>query len=147
MPIIRFYVLPLGADIERRLQILCKLCEKALNGGEKNLIIHCENHTLATLVDERLWQYPLTSFLPHTLSHDSKHSNDAPILITTAPERVTHADTFINLSLDTQADIPQNCQRVIEIVQNTNDVLSATRARYKAYQARGYTPETIKLSM
>ena len=126
-PIIRFYVLPADSGLEHRLDLACKLAEKAQQEQLKTLIL-CADDNMAAPLDHALWHYRADSFLPHCRSGDLLESEAAAVL-TVPPERAAACDVLINLSNET---IPA-------------DVLTSTRHRYAAYRERGLEPQTHRL--
>ena len=142
-PTIRFYILPDGSGLEHRLNLVCKLAEKAQQEGQKTLIL-CADDNMAAQLDHALWHYRADSFLPHCRSGDPLESEAAAVL-TVPPERATACDVLINLSNETTPDLPRGCNRVFEIVSPQADVLASTRRRYAAYRERGLEPQTHHL--
>ncbi|UJF23853.1 DNA polymerase III subunit chi [Suttonella sp. R2A3] len=141
--ITRFYVLPDEADLDQRLAFACRLVERSAQEGLSAFVLCADQDMLDTL-DERLWRFKQESFLPHCRL-DDELARHAKIWLAAPPERANRADVLINLSLEPQPDIPRDCQRIFELVSAHQEVLSATRARFAAYRARGITPQTHRL--
>ena len=142
-PTVRFYVLPAGSGLENRLELACKLAEKAQQERLKTLILCADEHMAAQL-DHALWHYRADSFLTHCRPDDPLQAEAAAVLAV-PPERVARTDVLINLSLENTPDLPRGCSRVLEIVSPQPDVLHSTRARYHAYRERGLEPQTHTL--
>ena len=142
-PTVRFYVLPAGSGLENRLELACKLAEKAQQERLKTLILCADEHMAAQL-DHALWHYRADRFLTHCRPDDPLQAEAAAVLAV-PPERVARADVLINLSLENTPDLPRGCSRVLEIVSPQPDVLHSTRARYRAYRERGLEPQTHTL--
>ena len=142
-PTVRFYVLPAGSGLENRLELACKLAEKAQQERLKTSILCADEHMAAQL-DHALWHYRADSFLTHCRPDDPLQAEAAAVLAV-PPERVARADVLINLSLENIPDLPRGCSRVLEIVTPQPDVLHSTRARYRAYRERGLEPQTHTL--
>jgi DNA polymerase III subunit chi len=142
-PTVRFYVLPAGSGLENRLELACKLAEKAQQERLKTLILCADEHMAAQL-DHALWHYRADSFLTHCRPDDPLQA-EAVAVLAVPPERVARADVLINLSLENTPDLPRGCSRVLEIVSPQPDVLHSTRARYRAYRERGLDPQTHTL--
>ena len=142
-PTVRFYVLPAGSGLENRLELACKLAEKAQQERLTTLILCADEHMAAQL-DHALWHYRADSFLTHCRPDDPLQAEAAAVLAV-PPERVARADVLINLSLENTPDLPRGCSRVLEIVSPQPDVLHSTRARYRAYRERGLEPQTHTL--
>ena len=142
-PTVRFYVLPDGSGLENRLELACKLAEKAQQERLKTLIICADEHMAAQL-DHALWHYRADSFLTHCRSGDPLGA-EAAVLLAVPPERIARTDVLINLSQETAPDLPRDCARVFEIVTPQPDVLQSTRRRYAAYRERELEPQTHRL--
>ena len=142
-PTIRFYILPDGSGLEHRLDLVCKLAEKAQQEGQKTLIL-CADDNMAAQLDHALWHYRADSFLPHCRSGDPLE-NEAAAVLTVPPERAAACDVLINLGNENIPDLPRGCNRVFEIVSPQADVLASTRRRYAAYRERGLEPQTHHL--
>jgi DNA polymerase III subunit chi len=142
-PTVRFYVLPDGSGLENRLELACKLAEKAQQERLKTLIICADEHMAAQL-DHALWHYRADSFLTHCRPGDPLEA-EAAVLLAVPPERIARTDVLINLSQETAPDLPRDCARVFEIVTPQPDVLQSTRRRYAAYRERELEPQTHHL--
>ncbi len=132
-----FYVL---SDVSQavRLELVCKLAEKACGQGKKVFIYSSEAHLLQEL-DERLWDFRPMSFIAHRLlpeTHILGSQDDDPVLLSTAPPG---NDRNLLVNLDSQ--VPaffSRFERTLEIVNKHPDVQEQGRNRYRFYQQRGY---------
>ncbi|MDO4643555.1 MAG: DNA polymerase III subunit chi [Cardiobacteriaceae bacterium] len=143
-PLIRFYVLPADSGLENRLDLTCKLAEKAQEEDLKTLVL-CADDNMAAQLDERLWSYRAESFLTHCRTNDPL-AEEASVLLAIVPERAVSVDVLINLSLENTPDIPRGCKRIMEIVSPQVDVLQSTRSRFAAYRECGFEPQTHKIA-
>ncbi|MFY0676290.1 MAG: DNA polymerase III subunit chi [Neptuniibacter sp.] len=124
-----FYVLP-SSDPEARGRFLCRLVDKILGLGHE-IYIQTANEAEAKRIDQQLWEFQAESFIPHSLT-----SEDLPakVKIGWDNQRPDHKDVFVNLDLD----IPEDAlgfDRILEVVVQTEDVLTSTRSNYKRYQS------------
>lgn len=142
-PVVRFYVLA-QADEQARLLLACQLCDKAHAAKQKSAVL-CADENMRAALDDLLWTFRATSFIPHALP-DSDDAAHAAVLLLVPPERASNVDVLINLSLQSHPDIPRACQRVFEIVMPRHDILDSTRTRFARYRERGLTPQTHKLA-
>lgn len=126
-----FYVLP-SADPESRGRFLCRLAEKIRNLGHE-IYIHTPNQSTAEHIDQLLWEFRPESFIPHSLIGETP---EAPIQIGWGEQRSKHRDVFINLDLEISEDA-LSYDRILEIVVQSEHVLTATRSNYKRYQDAG----------
>ena len=155
---INFYVSQQNG-FENRLNIVYKLIGHAL---KRNLFIHIhtDNENMNKHVDAWLWTTNKVSFIPHqiinTSSADSSNNHssnpiasisDGTVKIITISheyEPLSHCDYLINLS----SQRPRFFSRFIklaEVLDNSDDILSAGRKRYAFYRDRGYNLEYHKL--
>lgn len=129
-----FYVLPVS-EPHGRLSFACRLAEKAWLGGHK-VYLHGADAAAARSLDELLWSFRDTSFVPHALQPDAS----TPVLIGSGDDPGDHHDVLINLG----ATIPEffgRFERVAEIVLNDPASLRTSRARWSFYKDRGYLLE------
>ena len=69
-PTVRFYILPDGSGFEHRLELACKLAEKAQQERLQTLIC-CADEAMAAQLDHALWHYRADdSFLTHCRPDD-----------------------------------------------------------------------------
>lgn len=133
-----FYILA-HSEAEQRLLFACRLVEKAFKNGHKTLLI-CNNAEQAKQLDELLWSYKESSFIPHQLLDSNDAQSDCPVEIslqTLADPYREHHDILINLS-DSLLNGFSRFERCMEIVVQQQETLAATRKNYKFYKERGY---------
>ena len=139
-----FYILPEAAKRTSD-QVLCSLTGKAWKQG-KSVYIHTESSERSSRLDNLLWTFKDTSFLPHGLV-DQTDQEKTPILIGHEDPPDDLHDIMINMT----SSVPLffgRFDRLIEIVDQAsqaNDSRDKARDRYKFYQERGYTLNTHKL--
>lgn len=126
-----FYVLPAN-DAEARSRFLCRLMEKIGTMGH-HIFIHTGNESEAKRIDQLLWEYKAESFIPHSLLNDT---TPAKITIGWDDQRPEQQDVFVNLHLDIPNDALK-FKRILEIVVQSEDILTSTRSNYKVYQSNG----------
>ncbi len=134
---IDFYQLnPAGPDAG---QVVCALCQKAWDAGQKVLLLTADEQQSAEL-DELLWTWRDDSFLPH--DREEQDGLITPILVTHQADPRGERQCLINLS----NGIPQwfaQFDRVLELVHEDNKTLA--RKHYAFYKERGYPLNHIKL--
>ena len=136
---IDFYILP-EQTVEQRNQFACRLIEKAFRLGH-SIYIHSHHTQLAQQLDELLWNYRASSFLPHRNLSASADSGNSPIEIGCGEAPTHQHDVLINLGMEIP-DFFSRFQRVSEIVVTDPEVTTATRKNYKFYKDRGYPLNT-----
>ena len=90
----------------------------------------------ANALDQYLWRYPATGFLPHCFA-DQALADQTPIVISWKSEPLIHHDLLINL----QNQYPpffSRFTRLIEIVGLDEEDKIQARERYRFYRDRGY---------
>ncbi len=133
-----FYILP-AQDIQARQLFACRLIEKAYRMGHR-IYIHTNDEHQSQALDELLWSYRPSSFIPHAQLGVTAKDERPSIEIGHGEHADDHHDVLINLS----QQVPQffsSFERVTEVVVQDQQVLNATRQNYKFYKDRGYPLE------
>jgi len=135
MTLVGFYVVQ-STQPEERMQVAARLADKAFSRGHK-IFINASDETQAKQLDELLWSFRASSFLPHGLFG---HEHAETIAIGWGQDPDQHNDLLINLQLA----IPpffSRFARVAEIVTQEPASLDAQRQSWKFYRERGYQLE------
>ncbi|MFZ4077576.1 MAG: DNA polymerase III subunit chi [Legionellaceae bacterium] len=92
-----FYLLN-DENVDKSLHFACRLLEKAYLSGHR-IFVRCEDEEQAMLLDDRLWTFSATSFIPHhrVMTHELKLA-DIPIEISTAEPSKTSSDILFIIS-------------------------------------------------
>ncbi len=137
---ISFYV-GKNNTLRGRLLLACRLVEKA---RERNLHVHIHTDGFNTTkqMDELLWTWNETSFIPHT-SLITKDTQEA-VTIANDHEPIKNCDYLINLS-NRRPDFFSRYEKMAEIIDQTETILTAGRERYSFYKNRGYTLKYYQL--
>lgn len=160
---IDFYVLS-DADDAQRLDMVCKLAEKAVKQS-KRVFIHTECNDLATSLDSALWEYRDDSFLPHcTLAADNHAApaeagngsgTDPDLSMAPRMEAIAighackHPDSARSVLINLGNDVPpffSRFERTLEVINQREDIRNSGRKRYSYYQQRGYPLAHHKMS-
>ena len=83
MTLVGFYVVQ-AAEQAQRLQVAARLADKAFNRGHR-IFINATDRDQAERLDELLWKFRPTSFLPHGLEGGA-HDAVQPVLLCTSPK-------------------------------------------------------------
>jgi DNA polymerase-3 subunit chi len=134
---IDFYVLS-NNDLMDRLQLICKLSEKAIGQAQK-VFIHSDSEEELNQLDHTLWDFRPISFVPHKLlprgyvtsilDNEAVHLScgepgaDRTLLINLANEVPTFFSRF---------------ERTLEIINDESRIKASGRLRYRDNQQRGY---------
>lgn len=136
-----FYVLD-NPDERQHRHLICRLTEKAWREG-RTVHIRCENADSATALDDLLWTYKDTSFLPHA-TQDTADAAQVPVTLGHGSQMPDTTDVLINLALEVP-DYFSRFERVMETTGSDPNARNAARERYRFYQERGYALNTHKL--
>lgn len=140
MPTIDFYYLTKPQDLKgitnHLLMFTCRLLEKAYYKKHEIYVI-AENNMQAETLDDLLWTFRDTSFIPHSLIVPEQKIK-SPILITAQPQLIPpHNDILLNLnSCITQA--ASNFHRILEIFTAQAIIEGLDQKHYDYYQAKNY---------
>jgi DNA polymerase-3 subunit chi len=137
------------SNVGDKLDYACRLTRKiwsATPEGQpvRNIVIVGEQADLKKL-DELLWTFSSTDFLPHCFI-DDEAAVDTPILLTddfasSALNQVPHADVMIHLGMRMPQDVSglvARFPRIVEVVTVNEAERLAGRERYKAYRELGH---------
>lgn len=138
---VNFYTLSQD-NPDARLLFVCRLTEKARELG-KSVFIHAGSPAEARQLDDLLWQFRPTSFIPHALVKDTLTAECA-VHLSDLPPPAAFGDALINLSNNVCSTIEQ-FSHISEIVAADSASIAAGRERYRAYREAGATLETFKL--
>ena len=138
---VNFYALP-SSEAQSRLLFVCKLTDKAHSLGHR-IHIQTESDQQSKLLDDLLWQYAPSSFIPHRTLDGSSDSPD-PVSLGTSLTGTKHSDVLINLGKQaTQAG--DQFTRINEVISADPESLEQGRDRYRDYKGKDYQIETFKL--
>jgi DNA polymerase III, chi subunit len=127
-----FYILP---DNSTRERFACAIANKAwLNG--KRVYIRTASREAADVMDDLLWTFRDTSFLPHAMAGAVTHPSET-VIVGWADQQPADNEIFINLTQDIPATA-EDYDRIVEIVTGDIQQRENSRKRYRAYRERGY---------
>ena len=135
---VNFYTLP-SSELQARLQFVCRLTEKAYSLGHR-IHIQTDTEQQSKLIDDLLWQYAPSSFIPHSRIG----SGDDPVSVGTDLTAATHADVLINLGAQ-PCQVEDRFSRINEVISADSESLAQGRDRYRFYKEKAYQVETFKL--
>lgn len=143
MPNVSFYIL---SDQSTRTvdQLVCQLCVKAAGQSHVHLLLPADK---LQHMDELLWSFDATTFLPHGIdtaaSHDTgAKSDDKRGMVNLTAQRDGMLDGMI-INQQDDAILAPHAQRIIEIIAADEASKVSGRTRYQAYKDAGYTLETF----
>lgn len=126
-PRIDFHIL--DQDEDNYYLYMARLVEKIYKQNH-TVFIYTRSELQSKKIDELLWTFQDTSFLPHHI--EAPESPEAPILINHKQPSYS-PDVVINLSLDVPSFYKQS-SRTIELVYADEDHKKNSREKYRQYQ-------------
>lgn len=141
IPQIDFYISQ-AAALEQRLVLACRLADKAFRSGHA-VYLHCGDATEAQRLDELLWAFQPSSFVPHAMFDTA--DEPMPVRIGFGANRWDNGDVLINLD----ARVPENFAnyaRVLEVVVQDAQILKTTRQHWRHYKQLGHEPQRRELA-
>ncbi|CAM4138612.1 MULTISPECIES: DNA polymerase III subunit chi [Shewanella] len=144
MPNALFYLMPQAASAatdvakaerENVYLFACRLAEQAYR-DQQLVYIHCNDQQQAYEIDEILWQFEPTAFVPHNLKGEGP-TGGAPVEIgfdKLGPNKNRHL--LINLA-DQAPQFAVNFGQIIDFVANDAAMKATARDRYRQYRELG----------
>ena len=132
-PRVDFYKL----DAENRTGVnlfCCQLADKVVRMG-KAVFVKTRDAAETRFMDELMWTFNDSSFLPHAVQGDTEDSS-APVII---GHDAAGADAYLLINLSD--DLPHNTrnfQRIAEIINAAPRTLQQGRVRYSRYKQDAY---------
>lgn len=142
MPNVSFYVLE-SSNIKDFYKTIVQLTVKA-HEAENQVLIHSNHPQILQPIDDYLWSFSETSFIPHVLVTNDEEVDDIDPIILASFEPSLPKDLLIQLA----DQVPENFNqynRIIEILYSEPSYLERGRERFKFYRQNGIEPKTIKL--
>lgn len=130
-----FYLIAKPRFLEQPLLLVCELARRALAAGQATLIL-ARDDAQAEALDQLLWEFDEDTWLPHQIAGRDEDDDITPILIVTPGTDTADRPLVINLR---DAIAPGQYQRVLEVVPADPAAREPLRARWRAYQERGFT--------
>jgi len=145
MPEASFYILP-SHSLSDRFLFACKLIEKAYRSGQF-CYVYTDSLQQSQQLDNQLWTYRENSFIPHQLYDET--NNDIPdyqktVLIGTQAAPENWQKLIFNLSSKYPDDLTKT-DRVLEILDNNEELKQAGRQRFRQYKQNGFDISTHKI--
>jgi DNA polymerase-3 subunit chi len=128
-----------SAGLEGLALTACRLAEEAFQQAQR-VYIHTDSEGLARQLDERLWTFHDTSFIPHALAG---RGDGLPVIIGHGASPAGPFDLLINIAVQVP-DFYAQCGRVVELVDGDPQRRAEARDRFRFYREHGLQPETHK---
>ena len=146
---ISFYLVEKSSQTQT--DVVCRLCQQIYT--KHPIWIYCRDAAQAQQLDDQLWTFTPSSFVPHVLLNAHNKTSDiadqwsnTPILISCDPPP-RDRDVCINLTgqaLDL-TEIQHSALHLIEIVGHNEQEKVLSRQVFKAYRANHIEPAVHKI--
>ena len=125
--------------IADKIHYTCRWVRKALaNSSDCRVVIYATDRNLLNRLDDTLWTFSDSDFLPHAVL-GVRHAARCPVILTSSDtDELPHSQILLNLSPDIPAFYAQ-FERLLELVSTDPADTEAGRQRYVHYRERGYT--------
>lgn len=134
---VQFYHL-LSTPLEKALP---QLVERAYGSGARVAVLASDVHV--PQLDDVLWAYQPTSFLPHGVGVDIRL--EVNLCTGALPEDATMVFITNGAVLGREIVLPSTCERVFDMFDGADDAqVVAARERWKTYQDAGYAMKYIR---
>ncbi len=139
MPQIYFY-----SGSSDRLQTACRLCAKAVQQN-MTVLIYAPDEALLAQLNQLLWTFSPTSFIPHCdIREDNELVSATPVILSNRIPIDRQFDVLLNLHLQHPPAFDQ-FNRLIEIADTSPEGKQAARARYRFYKDGHYPVQHFNL--
>ncbi|KQW50713.1 MULTISPECIES: DNA polymerase III subunit chi [unclassified Roseateles] len=122
------------SDAAEPLQYACRLIRRALASGKPVGV--CAPAPLAARLDELLWSFDATDFLPHRRWDGATTPAPGEVLLVEDAALLPHRGLLLNLGDEMPGDA-LGFERVLEVIGTDPARVQAGRARYRVYQQSG----------
>jgi DNA polymerase III subunit chi len=129
-------------NVADRQAFLPRLLQQALK-KQAQVLVYCPDRSSAEALDEYLWLYEPSSFLPHVLADDAL-AERTPIVLSWPDGPEPHYKVWLNWS-DQRPSSFSRCEQLIEIAGMLDPQRQSARERFRFYKERGY--EMIQYDM
>ncbi len=146
MPRVDFYVIN-NHVADGKLRFACRLVQKIYTLG-KSTYIHAASEEQARQLDDLMWTFDQSSFLPHQRQAAADGIEaQAPVVIGhEPPPQIGAGDVLISL-LEHVPDYADRFERVAELVDNEPRDKQSARERFRYYRERGFELETHQVTI
>lgn len=132
------------SQVPDKIHYSCRLIRKA-RAANCQILVLSQSDQQAKELDQALWSFSASDFLPHVMMADPLAANTPIIITTEITNPLPHHDVLINLSQNLPLNFTQ-FNRVIEVVSQQEDDANTARQRFRMYQQQGIQPSHIVAS-
>lgn len=136
---VSFYVLS-TAGLQERYRFACKLIETAYRKGSF-CYVQTDSPQQSHTLDELLWTFRQNSFIPHQIYQGELPQFPNTVLIGNQPAPTQWQKVILNLSSVVPVDL-NNTEKLLEILDNDEQIKALGRERFRHYKRLGIEPQT-----
>ena len=125
-----------AAECDAYWHAVCRITEKAYLNGH-TVFIACDHLEDVDALDDLLWAFKPTSFVPHGRSTDRLQPRP-PVLIGLNHNMDEAATLLINLTETTANTALPGLARIIEIIREDDAHKAISREHYRVYRQQGH---------
>ncbi|TJZ79030.1 DNA polymerase III subunit chi [Chitiniphilus eburneus] len=129
-------------NVKHREQALCQLVGKAL-AQRLSVNVLAASERDAHGLDRLLWEVPQTGFLPHCAADDPLVAV-TPIVVDHRAALLPQRPTLFNWT-DGVPEGHARYERIVEIVDRSDEAREQARLRWRGYVAAGITPKAVDM--
>ena len=133
MPRADFYLIDKPRFREDPLLLVCELAKRAFASEQPTLIL-ARSREEAEALDEKLWEFDDSAFIPHQIAGDD---DDAICAVLIIPPEIATTDRALVINLRDEC-APGLFERVLEVVAADEAQRLGSRQRWKTYQQAGF---------
>lgn len=123
------------SNVPDKINYTCRLIRKA-RAADCRIIVFDNDRIELDLLNEALWTFSKSDFLPHVLMGDPLVAQTAIVLTEDASATFPHHELLINLTQQVPDDFSRFA-RIIEVISTEQQDTLAGRERYRHYQQQG----------
>lgn len=120
------------SNVPDKIHYTCRLIRKA-RAANCRVIVFENNRAQLDMLNEALWTFSASDFLPHVMLNDPLMAQTPIILTEDDRANFPHHDLLINLTQSVPDDLSR-FERIIEVISSDPQDTLAGRERYRHYQ-------------
>ncbi|TWI64461.1 DNA polymerase III chi subunit [Pseudoduganella lurida] len=125
-------------NVPDKILYACRLVRKAY-GARNRIVVLAEDARQLAQLDDALWGFSATDFLPHAHVNDPLAPDTPIVLADSDGVELPQADLLVNLARRAPAQF-ENFPRLIEVVSTDEADVAAGRLRFVAYKRQEFQP-------
>ncbi|UGQ45343.1 DNA polymerase III subunit chi [Massilia endophytica] len=131
------------SNVPDKIAYACRLLRKAY-GARNRIVVMTEDAAQLAELDQALWTFSSTDFLPHAHVNDPLAPDSAIVLADSDDTELPQADVLVNLSRRAPAQF-ESFPRLIEVISTDEADTAAGRQRFIAYKRQEFQPTHLNV--